>query len=153
MNDEQIQKEIKSQHMGQNPMGAMMSGLIEGKELVPPHLRLELALGQLLDQTLRDLDGSLNAVLRTEFKQRALYLANQLDQPEKALIKILQDLLDQTPLLQELVQKCDRHWGLQYGEKPYFEGNGPAHPQDPYTFQSVKQSLLDVINALDLKTK
>jgi hypothetical protein len=45
-------------------------------------------------------------------------------------------------LLKELVREADVEWGHVLGERPYFDKEGsPPHPDDPYTFESVRKTL------------
>jgi hypothetical protein len=52
-------------------------------------------------------------------------------------------------LLKEIVGEADIEWGRTLGEQPYFEKAGcPAHPDDPYTFASVRNTLSGLLKEL-----
>ena len=50
--------------------------------------------------------------------------------------------------LHELTRRVDAVWGQLLDERPFFQDPGqPAHPDDPYTFASVRASLQALIDA------
>src|SRR5262249_12919088 len=52
-------------------------------------------------------------------------------------------------LLQELVRAADAEWGRMMGERPYFNKPGAVpHPDDPYTPESVRHVLTDLLDQL-----
>jgi hypothetical protein len=64
-------------------------------------------------------------------------------------ITACQRILDSDYLLNELVREADVEWGRVQGERPYFEAEGsPPHPDDPYTFESVRKTLAGLIDQL-----
>lgn len=92
--------------------------------------------------------GALPAVLLRQVKECDLLL-NNFDQPLVALAAYAQRVLDSDYLLQELVRACDCEWGRVYGERPYFEKPGSApHEDDPYTLESVRASLSQLLEKL-----
>ena len=81
-------------------------------------------------------------------KQSELLL-NNLDQPLVVLAGCVQQILDSEYLLQEIVRESDVEWGRVYGERPFFEKEGcPPHQDDPYTIESVRQSLSQLLEKL-----
>jgi len=41
-------------------------------------------------------------------------------------------------------------WGRAMDERPYFQRDGsPPHPEDPYTVESVRSALSDVVARLE----
>jgi hypothetical protein len=51
--------------------------------------------------------------------------------------------------LKELVRNADCEWGRIMEERPFFEKEGaPPHPEDPYTIESVRRSLSDLLQQL-----
>jgi hypothetical protein len=58
-------------------------------------------------------------------------------------------VLNSDYLLKEPVREADVEWGRVQGERPYFEREGsPPHPDDPYTFESVRKTLAGFIEQL-----
>ena len=52
-------------------------------------------------------------------------------------------------LLKELVREADVEWGQRMDERPYFEKEGSTpHPNDPYTVESVRTALSDIMKRL-----
>lgn len=87
-------------------------------------------------------------LLDRNLKGSALLLDN-LDQPLAALAQYCEQLLASDFLLKELVREADVEWGRRMDERPYFEREGVApHPGDPYTAQSVRATLGEVLKQL-----
>jgi hypothetical protein len=77
------------------------------------------------------------------------FFLNNYDQPMVVLAGYCQKVLDSDYLLDELVRDADIEWGRVMGERPYFEKeNSPCHPADPYTVESVRNSLSDLLKQL-----
>jgi hypothetical protein len=93
-------------------------------------------------------NDELQVVLLRRVKASELLL-NNFDQPLVVLAGFCQQVLDSHYLLQELVREADVEWGQVQGERPYFEREGsPPHPDDPYTFESVRKTLAGLIEQL-----
>jgi hypothetical protein len=93
-------------------------------------------------------NGELQVVLLRRVKESELLL-NNFDQPLVALTAFCQQVLDSDYLLKELVREADVEWGRVQGERPYFEREGsPPDPDDPYTFDSVRKTLAELIEQL-----
>jgi hypothetical protein len=76
-------------------------------------------------------------------------LLNNFDHPLVVLAGCCQRILGSEYLLKELVRICDIEWGRIMGERPYFEMEGAAsHPDDPYTIESVRKALSDVLQQM-----
>jgi hypothetical protein len=92
--------------------------------------------------------GILQSVLHRQVKGSDLLLSN-FEQPLVVLADCCKRLLDSDYLLQELVRECDVEWGRDMGERPYFEKPGTSsHPGDPYTIESVRDALTDILEQL-----
>jgi len=51
--------------------------------------------------------------------------------------------------LKEFVREADVEWGRVTDERPYFEKAGLGrHPNDPYTIDSVRNTLLKLLDQL-----
>jgi hypothetical protein len=93
-------------------------------------------------------DEELQVVLLRYIKGSKVLLSNY-DQPLTALAAFCQQILESDYLLKELVREADVEWGRVYGERPYFEKEGsPPHPDDLYTFESVRKILAGLIEQL-----
>jgi hypothetical protein len=92
--------------------------------------------------------GALSTVLLRNASESDVLL-NNFDQPLVALAAYAQRVLDSDYLVQELARACDCEWGRVYGERPHFEKPGCApHEDDPYTLESVRASLSQLIEKL-----
>jgi hypothetical protein len=102
-----------------------------------------------LTQHLPPGNGDLQLVLLRRF-QASEILLHHFEQPLFALSAFCQQILESDYLLKELVRETDFEWGKVNGERPYFEKEGvPAHPDDPYTFESVRKTLTGVVEQLN----
>ena len=93
-------------------------------------------------------NGELQVILLRRVAGSELLL-NNFEQPLIVLAAFCQQVLDSDYLLTELVREADVEWGRVQGERPYFEREGsPPHPDDPYTFESVRKTLAGLIEQL-----
>ena len=123
-------------------------GAMKGESPVPRLQQAEVEIGSWLRSHLKDADGALQFVLHRNVKESELLLKN-LGHPLVVLAAYCQQVLDSDYLLRELVRNVDFEWGRTMGERPYFEKEGsPCHPNDPYTIESVRNSLLDLLTQL-----
>jgi hypothetical protein len=52
-------------------------------------------------------------------------------------------------MLEELVRQADVEWGRVFCERLYFQQPGaPPHPDDPYTLDSVRETLTRLLKEL-----
>jgi hypothetical protein len=92
--------------------------------------------------------GELEVVLLRQIKGSEILLQG-FEQPLSVLAAFCQQVLDSDYLLKELVREADVEWGQLLSERPYFETEGaPAHPNDPYTIESVRKALAGLIGQL-----
>jgi len=123
-------------------------GMMKGVSPATRKQQAEAQLENFLDRHLNSPAGALSAVLLRDVKESE-QLLNNLDQPLVVLASYIQQILDSDPLLHELVRKADVEWGHVYGERPYFETEaGPANPDDPYTAESMRKSLSQLLAML-----
>ena len=123
-------------------------GAMKGASPVPRMQQAELEIGDWLRSHLADAAGALGVVLHRHIKGSELLLEN-FDQPLVVLTSYCQRVLDSDYLLKELVCDADVEWGRLMGERPYFEKEGSAHhPDDPYTVESVRKALSDLLTQL-----
>ena len=70
------------------------------------------------------------------------------EQFEKGLA-VRREVLGSEYGLKELVREADVEWGRVFGERPRFETDGcPAAPDDPYTAESVRTALTQLVGGL-----
>lgn len=123
-------------------------GAMKGESPVARMQQAEIEIGSWLRTHLTDAGGALEPALHREVKGSELLL-NNFDQPLVVLAAYCQKLLDSDYLLRELVRDCDIEWGRMMLERPIFEREGaPPNPDDPYTADSVRKSLSEVLAQL-----
>jgi hypothetical protein len=119
-----------------------------------PTTRLQQAQAEIrtwLRSHLSDSGGALEVVLHRGVLGSELLLNNP-DQPLVVLASYCQRILDSKYHLEELVRDADMEWGRVMGERPYFEREGsPRHPDDPYTVESVRKTLAELLKQLAAK--
>jgi hypothetical protein len=119
---------------GESPVARMQQAAIEIESWIRSHLT--------------DAGGALAVVLHRNVKGSELLL-NNFDQPLVVLAGYCQRVLGSDYLLEELVRDADIEWGRVMGERPYFEKKGsPRHPADPYTVESVRKTLSELLKQL-----
>jgi hypothetical protein len=123
-------------------------GAMKGESPVTRMQQAETEIGTWLRCHLIDSGGSLEVVLHRRVKGSELLL-NNFDQPLIVLASYCQQVLSSDYLLQEVVRDADVEWGRVMGERPYFEKEGaPRNPEDPYTAESVRRALSELIDQL-----
>ena len=123
-------------------------GAMKGASPVARMQQAEFEIEAWLRSHLKDTGGALEAVLNRQVKRSDLLLDN-FDQPLVVLASFCKDLLNSDYRLEEVVRAADFEWGRTMGERPYFSKQGAApHPDDPYTCDSVRKQLADVLEQL-----
>ena len=123
-------------------------GMLKGASPVPPPQQAEFEIGRYLREHLRDASGVLPLVVLRRVKRSEAFLHNP-DEPLRVLSGCIRRLLESPDLLKELVREADVEWGQAIGERPHFEREGhPSHPEDPYTFESVRVDLSRLLEEL-----
>jgi hypothetical protein len=149
--DAELEREIRRERKFSlaDAIGRMAGpGMMKGVSPVTRQQQAELEIEGLLDRHLVESAGGLSAVILRQVKASDLLL-NNLDQPRVALASYVRRVLDSEYLLKELVREADVEWGQVLGERPHFEKEGcPPHPDDPYTIESVRTSLSQLIEKL-----
>ncbi|AFZ50924.1 hypothetical protein [Dactylococcopsis salina] len=146
MNEEQnrrIEKEILSEQKYSlaNAIGREGGNFLKGESPVPKMVQITTEINLFIDQNLPDASGALQSVLKHWVKSDSL-LSQNLDSPLKGLDEIIEKILNNQGLFYEIVRQADLKWGQMYEERPYFQKPGqPAHPDDEYSHQSVREKL------------
>ena len=124
------------------------SGMMKGTSPIPRKQQVETEIEECLRRQLIDHGDVLRAVIMRHVKESEALLDNY-DQPMVVLITCLQSIINSDSLMHELVRQADTEWARILGERPYFEQEGvPPDPADPYTVESVRIKLSDLIEKL-----
>ena len=116
--------------------------LLKGDSPVPRQRQDEFEVERYLEQHLVDSAGALKAVLLRHVKNSEVFLAAGFGQPLASLARLIEYLLSSEDLLRDFVNEVDREWGRMFRERPYLQqADRPPHPDDPYTFSSVRSTL------------
>ena len=149
--DAELEREIRQSRKftAQEAMGRMIGpGAMKGGSAVPRGQEAETAIGTWLKSNLTDSTGALQALLHRRLKESALLL-NNLDQPLVALEDYCKQVLASDYHLAELVREADVEWGRRMDERPHFNKEGSAPPpDDPYTNDSVRRALCEILSKL-----
>lgn len=125
-------------------------GALKGESPIARMQQAELEIGAWLRTHLTDVGGALEVVLHRYAKGSDLFLHN-FEEPLVVLARCCQKVLASDYLLSEFVRDCDVEWSRAMGERPYFEKAGSLrHPDDPYTVESVRSALSEVLKQLSM---
>jgi hypothetical protein len=149
--DAELEREIRRgrKFTAQEAMARMIGpGAMKGGSPVSRVQQAETEIGTWLRSNLTDSTGALQALLHRQLTGSELLL-NNLDQPLLALAGYCQQVLASDHHLEELVREADVEWGRRMDERPHFNRVGsPSHPDDPYTKDSVRTALGEVLTKI-----
>jgi hypothetical protein len=149
--DAELEREIRADRKFSlsEAIGRMAGGdLMKGASPVTPKQQAEAVIEDWLCRNLTDSGGVLVPVLLRGVKQSELLLGDY-EHPLVALTGYVRRVRGSDYLLGELVREADVEWGRVFGERPHFERPGrPADPDDPYTIESVRAALSQLIDKL-----
>jgi hypothetical protein len=153
--DAKLEREIRQgrKFTAQEALGRMIGpGAMKGGSAIPRGQEAETAIGTWLRSNLTDSTGALQALLHRRLRESALLLNNP-DQPLVALAEYCKQVLASDYRLEELVREADIEWGRRMDERPHFNREGsPPHPDDPYTNDSVRAALGEVLTKISEAT-
>jgi hypothetical protein len=130
-------------------IGQQGGSFLKGESPVPPMMQAVTEINAFVASRLGDSSGALQAVLQDWVRNDQGKVSSNLNSPMLALRLIIEELLNNQELYYEFVRQVDFKWGQIYGERPYFQRPGqPAHPQDEYTHQSVKERLVGLLKLI-----
>jgi len=144
--NEDIDREIRTNRKFSlsEALGQMAGGeFMKGGSPITRKRQAELEVEEYLRRHLVDSGGVLRRVLLRRLGE-SLLNANY-DHPIGAVSEYIPRLLTSEQLLAEFVREADTEWGRVNDERPYFQE--PSHPpnrDDPYTIDSVRQTLLQL---------
>lgn len=122
---------------------------LKGESPVPKLVQATTEINTFIAINLQDSSGALQAVLQTWISTDEAGVSKNLDSPLTALKQMLDNIIDNSELLYELVRQVDFQWGKMYDERPYFQSPGqPPHPDDEYTHESVEEKLKSLLTKL-----
>ena len=134
-------------------IGQEAGNFLKGESPVPKLLQIKTELIAFVEQHLIDPSGALQATLRELIQTDDMVCSQHLEAPLEALSEFLQNLLDQEILFQDFVRRVDMKWGQIYDERPHFEKPGqPPHPDDEYTYASVRAQLTKLLAIVKLQS-
>ncbi len=149
--DAELEREIRKERkfsLEEAIMRMAGPGMMKGESPVTLKQQAEAKIEGFLGRHLIDAADSLSIVLLRHVQNSELLLEN-LNQPLVVLANYVQRVLDSEYLLAELVRETDAEWGRLLGERPFFEKVGtPPHPDDPYTIESVRITLSELLEKL-----
>jgi hypothetical protein len=149
--DAELEREIREgrKFTLEEAIGRMAGpGAMKGESPVPRLQQAEFEISTWLCSHLAGAGGGLEVVLLRDVKGSELLLRN-VDRPLVALAAHCRRILESEYLLKELVRNADCEWGRIMEERPFFEKEGaPPHPEDPYTIESVRRSLSELLQQL-----
>ena len=149
--DAELEREIRQERKFTlaEAIGRMAGpGALKGASPVPRLQQAAAEIQEYFDRHFVDAAGVLSGVLLRQVKESEL-LVKYFEQPLVALAGYVQHVLGCEYALKELVREADVEWGRVLGERPYFEGDsGPADPADPYTHESVRAALVQLMAEL-----
>ncbi|HTK59059.1 MAG TPA: hypothetical protein VL336_08765 [Sphingomicrobium sp.] len=153
--DEQLEREIR-QGRKFNPQEALARmagpGAMKGASPVSQVQQAEAEIGTWLASNMVDTGGALKVVLHRHLKGSRLLLDN-LEQPLTALAGYCRAVLENDSRLTEIVREADVEWGRAMDERPHFDREGiQPSPDDPYTSESVRRALDDVLTKIPGET-
>ncbi len=149
--DAELQREIRAERKFTltEAIGRLAGpGSMKGASPVTRKQQGEIEIETWLRQHLADAAGALQTVLLQRIRSSER-LSSELEQPLTVLCACCQRLIGTDDVLQEFVRDVDAEWGRAFDERPHFEKEGSApHPDDPYTFESVRGKIADLIEQL-----
>lgn len=147
----EIEREIREgrKFTLEEAIGRMVGpGAMKGVSPIPLKHQAAFEIENWLRQHMATGNGELQVVLLRHIKGSDLLL-HHFERPLFVLTAYCQQVLDSDYHLKELVREADVEWGRVHDERPFFEKEGvPPHPDDPYTFESVRKALTGIIEQL-----
>jgi hypothetical protein len=151
----ELEREIRQgrKFTARDAMARMIGpGAMKGGSPVSRVQQAETEIETWLKSNLTDSTGALQALLHRQLKG-SMSLLNNLDQPLVALADHCQQVLASSHHLEELVREADVEWGRRMEERPYFNSDdSPPNPDDPYTNDSVRTALGEVLKRISKAT-
>ena len=133
-------------------IGQEGGSFMKGESPVPKLVQVQTEINIFISRNLPDVSGALQAVLYRWVSEDTARISQHLDVPLQALSGLLESIVENPPVLHELVRQVDMQWGEMNDERPYFQRPGQSpHPDDEYTHESVYQLLVELSCCLKSK--
>jgi len=150
--DEDLEREARANRkfsLGE-AIGRMAGGdLMKGASPVTRKREAELAIEDYLRRHMTDPGGVLRGVLLRHVGESLLRGDYDYDHPLAPLAACIGQVLGSEQFLADVVCEADAEWGRVFCERPHFQRAGRApDPDDPYTIDSVRAALSQVIDKL-----
>ncbi len=130
-------------------IGQAGGDFLKGESPVPRLVQRKTELKLFLNDNLEDSEGALLLVLQNHIDEADALISQHQDCPLVALTKIIWEIIDNPALLTETVRQSDFRWGQIYDERPHFDIPGKqSHPEDPYTLVSVRGQLENLLTVI-----
>lgn len=130
-------------------IGQEAGNFMKGESPVPKLVQAKGEAVHALKANLDDLHGALEQVLQRWLEDDEMRISRHLNHPINALVELLERILASPETFYELVRQADVRWGQLYDERPHFQRPGQApHPDDDYTHESVRASLVQCLERL-----
>ncbi len=149
--DAELEREIRSERKYSlaEAIGRAAGDLMKGASPVSHKRQAELEIEQYLEGHLADAEGALLIVLQRQVRESSDLLEQSYDRPMEALAGVTERILASAARLSRFVRQVDAEWGRLYSERPYFERReAPPRPGDPYTLESVRNTLSGLLDEL-----
>lgn len=149
--DAELEREVRSRRKYSlaEAIGRAAGDLMKGASPVTHQRQAELEIEQYLERHLKDAEGALPVVLERRALSSEALLERSYERPLEALAGVAERLLDSPAELRGFVRAVDAEWGRIYSERPYFQvGEAAPRPGDPYTLDSVRAALSELLEAL-----
>ena len=149
--EKQIEKELRGQtkfSIG-GAIGRAGKGLMKGASPISPQEQASKTLQEWINVNTSDPSGALKEILKRRVRTAAYPDAVDPQNPFPILTELISSILASEYQLKEFVRQVDVRWGELFQERPHFEIEGqPPHPDDEYTFASVRETLTDLSTKL-----
>ena len=130
-------------------IGLEGASFMKGESPVPRLVQVTTEINTFINRNLADSSGALQAVLYRWVEEDTARVSENLNSPLRALLGLLESILENPSLLHELVRQVDMQWGEMNDERPHFQRPGQSpHPDDEYTHESVYQQLVELTSHL-----
>jgi hypothetical protein len=149
--DAEIEREVRSRRRFSlaEAIGRTAGDLLRGASPVTRRRQAEFEIQEFLETHLVDAEGALGPSLLRDVRESETLLS-RLDDPLSALRDVLDGILGSDQNLRRFVREVDAEWGRIYLERPRFDvAARPSERDDPYTLESVAQSLRVLLGKLD----
>ena len=150
-NKDKIRSELRAQQKFSmaGAIGRAGRGLMKGESPISREEQAITLLTQWIDQQTPDPSGALKSILRRQVRGNRPLVVRHLKHPHNALQEIIEAILSSDFAIKEFVRQVDVRWGELYQERPLFQRAGqPADQDDEYTYESVRQDLILLLEKL-----